>query len=267
MPPPSDDVPRPPSSAYAPPQPATPINTAVLPLTQSAWYTRIDYFHWNERIEGQDFVNESGPLWTLGYQRRVGRERFRGELFWADVDYEGAGQFEDGSLDPLSSKTGYLGLRGEYELLMEPDWLPRRTLLLGLGTRFWVRDLKDGVSDNGSLVLGYQETWWTIYPYLGIEGRRELWTGGEFYASARVGMTAVTYEHVSYFDVGLYPRLGVVGGAELGLRGQHFFCAAVFDTMSWSHSHEVRDPWDADSVVFQPSSVMYTVGMRAGVSF
>ena len=71
------------------------IQTAqALPAT---WYTRVDYFHWNEKILSMDFVNESGALFTVGYQRQVGIERFRGELFGGVVDYNGYGQFDSGS--------------------------------------------------------------------------------------------------------------------------------------------------------------------------
>ena len=48
-------------------------------LAQASWYTRVEYFHWNERIAGQDFVNEGGALFTLGYSRQIGIERYRAE--------------------------------------------------------------------------------------------------------------------------------------------------------------------------------------------
>src|SRR5262245_56773807 len=54
--------------------------TACRPCA-STWYTRQEYFHWNERFQSVDLVNETGLLMTLGYQRRSGVERFRGELF------------------------------------------------------------------------------------------------------------------------------------------------------------------------------------------
>ena len=35
--------------------------------TYSTWYFRQDAFYWNERSGSTDFVNEYGPLSTLGY--------------------------------------------------------------------------------------------------------------------------------------------------------------------------------------------------------
>jgi hypothetical protein len=261
------DAPRPEIPSYLPSSAAPAPAAAVLPLTQSSWYTRIDYFHWNERVDGQDFVNESGALWTVGYQRRVGRERFRGELFFGDVDYQGGAQLDDGTSEPLSSRTDYLGLRGEYEFLIEPEGVPQRTFFLGVGTRLSIRDLKDGVGDYGSPIMGYRETWWTFYPYMGMEGRYALGGGGEFYASCRVGLTPLTYEHVSFFDVALYPRLGVMGGTEFGFRAQHFFIAGEFEAMTWSRSPRVNDPYEDGAIIYQPSSMMYTVGLKTGFAF
>ena len=141
---------------------------------QASWYTRVEYFHWNERVGGTDFVNEGGTLFTLGYSRRIGVERFRAELFGGDVHYDG---YDQGNMAPLASNTGYLGLRGEYEMVIEPAaWEGRFAVLAGMGTRFWIRDLHDGSDDQGDPVFGYQETWWTMYPFLGLETHRSLGT-------------------------------------------------------------------------------------------
>jgi hypothetical protein len=235
-------------------------------FTESTWYTRVDYFHWNERLDGTDFVNEFGVLPTVGYQRRVGPERFRFELFGSTlfgptVHYKGAAMFDDGSSEPLSSTTNLLGVRGEIDLLFEPEIWPQISFFLGLGTRFWVRDLKDGFSSiTLSPVTGYQETWWTIYPYLGVEKRRVLSDGLEFYGSGRIGCTAVTYQRVSYFDVTLYPKAGLTGQLEAGLRSRRLLLAAFFEAFAWSQSEIVRD-------TLQPNSRMYTIGLKTGFSF
>ncbi len=50
-------------------------------LIESTWYTRVDYFHWNESSDGMDFVNEYGTLITLGYMRR-GNRTFSRRIVW-----------------------------------------------------------------------------------------------------------------------------------------------------------------------------------------
>ena len=107
---------------------------------ESSWYTRADYFHWNERVDGADFVNEYGDLITLGYCRTIGCERFRGEVFGGTMHYVGGVQYDDGSSEPFFSNTEYVGLLGEYDLLFEPNWWPETTMFLGVGSRFWMRE-------------------------------------------------------------------------------------------------------------------------------
>lgn len=229
-------------------------------LTESTWYARVDYFHWNERVDGQDFVNEEGPLFTLGYVRRNGPERWRAELFGSSVNYYGGAQGNDGTMAPLKSITNYMGVRGEYDLLYDPDWWPAASLFVGIGTRFWFRDLPDAYTAAGDLVWGYQETWWTIYPYIGLERRRMISDNFEFYISGRIGTTALTYQHVTWNDVVLYPKIGITGQVEVGLRGPHLFLTTYFEGLTWSESAVVRDS-------LQPTSQMVLVGLRSGFSF
>ncbi len=225
---------------------------------QASWYTRVEYFHWNERVAGTDFVNENGTLFTLGYSRRIGVERFRAELFGGDVHYEG---FDQANMAALSSNTGYLGLRGEYEMVIEPAaWEGRFAILAGMGTRFWIRDLHDGSDDLGNPIWGYQETWWTMYPFLGLETHRFLGPDVELYSQSRAGATCLTYQFVSINDRPLWPRPGVFANTELGLRGSQYFVAARVEFMSWSPSSVVEGS-------YQPNSTMFTAGGRLGFMF
>lgn len=228
--------------------------------TESTWYTRVDYFHWNESLGGAEFCHEDGLLTTIGYMRRVGIERFRFEAFGGSVNYKGAADFDDGTSEPLSMTTGYLGARGEYDLMLEPEGWTAVSFFLGVGSRLWVRSLPGGYTDLGSPVMGYNETWWTIYPYIGMETRRNPTSGPEWYGSGRVGFTPFTWQHVSYFDVVLNPQPGLTGQLEAGIRGNHFHAAAYMETMSWSQSPEV-------SGVLQPASIYFTAGLKAGFSF
>jgi hypothetical protein len=242
-------------------------------LTQASWYTRVDYFHWNERSGGTDFVNESGALYTLGYTRQIGIERFRAELFGGEMHYQGYNQVPvdasdpntDYYLVPLSSRTDYLGLRGEYEMVLAPAaWEGRLALLAGLGSRFWIRGFPDGTDTQGNFSPSIQETWWTIYPYLGLETHLHLGSELELYSQSRIGATAVTYQYSSTDTNPLWPKPGIMANTEIGLRGPRFFVAARFEVMSWSPSPWV---WGSQSETSQPNSVMFTAGGQLGFVF
>jgi hypothetical protein len=239
---------------------------------ESTWYYRLDYFHWNERLNGSDFVNEDGPLSTVGYLRRSGPERFRFEVFGGTVAYDGGAQYVDDSgvyhTEPyhLSNGTNYLGLRGEYDLLIEPAAWTNARIVLGVGTRFWLRDLRD-VELPDMFVSGYQETWWTFYPYVGLETKVADPNALHFFGSVRVGLTAFTYQYADiadpYYGTGgsvLYPRLGVTSQAEVGVAGRHFSLSAFTELMTWGESAVVR-------YSLQPASLMLTVGGRVGCTF
>lgn len=229
-------------------------------LRESTWYAREDYFYWNERFRGASFQREEGLLLTLGYVKRVDNERYRAELFGNTVSSYSDLVYDDGWREPLESKTGYIGARGEYDWLYVPASWPNLNLLLGIGTRFWFRDLRDDVSPSGTEIVGYQETWWTIYPYLGAEVALELAPSCEFYSSGRIGLTPVTYEHVTYNDVTLHPKCGMTGSLEAGVRWPHLFLGLSTEVMSWGESGVARQ-------TLQPASTLFTIGLKSGVRF
>ena len=61
-------------------------------------------------------------------------------------------------------------------------------------------------------------------------------------------------------DAVLYPRLGAVGQAELGLRSGHFSLSGYLETMTWGRSKIARD-------ILQPDSTLLTVGLQAAMAF
>jgi hypothetical protein len=241
----------------APPPPAQQLLERTL---ASSWYLRVDYFHWNELVDGFDLVNEDGVLTTLGYDRRIGRQRFLVELFGGDVHYSGEAMFDDGSIEPLSSHTEYLGTRGEWDVRFPLDWWTRTYFFAGLGTRVWLRNLPNATTASGDPVEGYQETWWTIYPYLGFEWSRPIGVVTEVYGSARVGVTAFTYEAATVNDVTLYPAPGLTTQLEYGFRGSNLFLAGYLEVMGWGES-PVSQGW------LQPESTMLTAGIKAGLVY
>jgi hypothetical protein len=228
-------------------------------LTESTIYTRLDFANWNETIGGENFVDENGLQFTLGYQHRFDRERVRAEMFTSNLTFNEEWQRSWGT-ETAESTRKYLGARAELEILFEPETAPRVTFFVGLGTRFWVRDIPDEVTSANVPRFGYQETWWTFYPYIGIEKRRNLAVDWEFYWMGRLGFEAITLEKVSVFDIALWPEPGLTTQVEGGFRGKHLFASAFFEVFDWADSAPVQG-------LVQPASSLITVGLRTGCNF
>lgn len=229
--PPSYPQPYPPPSNFGPAYPPVAASDTPLPPptviatpfekpAESSWYTRVDYFHWNERAGGTDFVNEFGALYTLGYQRRIGCQRFRVEVFGGDMTYDGGLQWPNGVIEPDTSSTRYLGCRGEYEYLCEPTWWPEGTFFLGVGSRFWIRDIEAGFGVWGDFGEETQETWWTLYPYVGLEIKRPLQSGLEIYTSMHSGGHGHNLQLLQRLRPPRVSPPGRGGGDRVGIAGE-----------------------------------------------
>ncbi len=234
---------------------------------ESDCYARIDYFRWIEPRDGADQVTESGALYTLGYARRIGPERLRGELFGGAMTYSTA-LTNWGFVDPVESSTSYIGVRGEYEHLwnLYDQW---PAVFLGIGSRIWVRDIRDATSQRGIDVSPGQQTWWTIYPYVGLEKKWLRNNGNELFFSGRLGCTVLTYQHIALPDEpALYPRPGITGQVECGWRCQRFFVSAYFEAMSWQTSQPEHIHYGSPlDFITWPASQMYTTGLKVGLCF
>jgi hypothetical protein len=245
-----------PTSTVISPSPYIPEDCPV----EGMFYTRVDYFHWNENVDHADFVNESGELTTIGYQFRYDQRRVRGEIFGSQVNYGAPVRFDPS--DFVNAHTDYFGLRAEYEWLYSWEDYPNLTAFAGLGTRYWIRFIPADVSNNGVHFRDTEEQWWTIYPYLGLESNRKLKNGPVLYSMTRVGLTAITWEWADSTIV--YPRPGVTEQIEDGIRWTHLYLAAFFEGMAWNVSETVYSrPW----LIKQPTSAMYTIGLKAGYCF
>jgi hypothetical protein len=248
---------------------------------EASWYVRFDYFTWNEQEDRDRLLDESGVLYTIGYQRRMGAKRVRLELFEGTVHY--SGETIDKPPIALVSTTGYIGVRGEAEYVWDFQVSETSTssFFAGVGTRFWLRNLADASSvTTGQIVSqGYQETWWTLYPYVGLEKKWLLENSEEIFLSGRLGCTAVTYQDASLQDVAvdtttkpatvtnitdsspLWPSPGLTSQVECGLRYGKFAMSAYFDAMTWQASPIGRGGY------FQPDSRMITVGLKFALCY
>ena len=85
-------------------------------------------------------------------------------------------------------------------------------------------------------VSGYQEIWWTFYPYVGLETRNSDEPGLQFFGSVRVGFTPLNFQYATLTDPDypragsvVYPRCGMTGQMELGVRYQRFSASAFVE--------------------------------------
>ena len=111
---------------------------------------------------------------------------------------------------------------------------------------------------GSTFVQGYSETWFTFYPYIGFETRRDPTKAWEFYGRTRIGVTAWNFNYASLGpgDM-LYPRPGVTALLEEGIRNGNFTVTGWAEIFGWSRSG-VHDGY------LQPQSTMLTIGVKAG---
>ena len=151
--------------------------TIQFPLAcfDSARYFRIEYLQWSTQDKGQNVESNHGALYALGWTRRFDAERVRLEFFGGDTTWAGF----DANAGWLTSDVETLGFRGEYEYCWPIFGAPPHhfDFLMGIGTQVWLRDIKDAAASDGSIYQIWEETWWTIYPYIGLERRRILANG------------------------------------------------------------------------------------------
>ena len=89
----------------------------------------------------------------------------------------------------------------------------------------------------------------------------------------RVGATVVTYNYSNAYNLPVYPRMGVVAGVEIGLRGQSLSLSGSCEVMTWAQSAE-QFYYATDSngnpfigAVDQPNSTMLLLGGRLSYTF
>ena len=164
--------------------------------------------------------------------------------------------------DPLKTYTNHIGFRAEYDLAWALQCDPNSAVTVGLGTRFWNRSVQDGTTDSGIPVQGYDETWWALYPCVGLETRGPLGCFGQWFGSATLGVTAFTYEHVPVFSVELVSQARPLGTSGTRHPVQAILLSGFFQLMQFYASNVT-----GNGDYFQPDSLMLIAGISGGVRF
>jgi hypothetical protein len=231
------------------------------PAPFSTWYVRAEYFHTLSRFHSFNYDNEAGPLYTLGYTRTWGDMRVRFEVFGGDVTNHGWAI--DNTNKPLFTYTGrtvYYGGRFEYDFFCNLRNHPNVQLVWGLGIRVWDRQIGSSLT-NGVLIQGLNETWFTFYPYIGFESRRDLSKAWEFYGRTRIGVLAWNIDDVTTSPSSvLYPRPGVTALLEEGVRVGSWLMTGYVETFGWARSGS------HDGFV-SPATTQVLAGVKAGFTY
>ena len=75
----------------------------------------------------------------------------------------------------------------------------------------------------------------------------------------------MTYQYATWGGVALYPKTGLTGQLECGLRGRSVFVSVFTEVFSWGRSDVVENFLHEDFL--QPDSRQFTIGLKTGFCF
>lgn len=138
-------------------------------------YLSTQYFTWKENDGGRQILREGGALVAIGAVAGYLTDssftlRGKGELFGGEVVYHG--ETQPPIPEPIRTDVVYFGTRGELDAgyragsaraHLEP--------FVGVGHRWWLRDIHDAQTADGGAASGYTEIWQTVYGRAGLRGK------------------------------------------------------------------------------------------------
>jgi hypothetical protein len=241
-------------------------------VTESRLYATVEYFVWKEFDGGMKLLEESGPLYGIGYARDYASEavtfRPRIEVFGGTVDYDGA----TWGGTPVASDTGYIGFRVEGDVgrifaagdafAIEPFG--------GIGYSYWERDI-----ESTAVSIGYRERWSSVYARLGVRAGSGIRPASPSRVFGAIGMiwpfaNRNTAELPDIGDVKVEPKGRPSLFAEAGIAYRALSVSLFYRGMRFDESDPVPVIPLGDGMflaVFQPDSESDTFGVRAGIRF
>lgn len=246
---------------------------------ESNIYVAINNFVWEEFDEsGSRLLKESGILVGPGfsYWREFERSRITikptAELFFGTVDYNGQACDNFGNCQPATTQVDYFGFKIEGEVgrrFGSPEAIYIEPFA-GLGFRYWIRDINNGTTANGSPTAGYTEGWQTFNVRLGMRAGKNFTARKEAFAQAGVKIP-IYNENTAYLnsaglgsDITMNPGRKASFFAEAGMKINRFKGSVFYDSLRFSKSDVVSDN---GFIYWQPESSMDSYGFKLGWTF
>ena len=264
----------------------SPLRASASRLEEFVLYPFIQYFNWEEyKDTGERVLEETGPQGGVGTLLRVDLNngllmlQAKGELFGGIVDYDGQTQassrYPENSEIPVDTDVDYFGTKLEADLgLRVGETKGTIEPFVGIGYRYWIRDLNDSVAVNRLNQLvpisGYTEEWQSFYTRWGLRGSYAV--NDDFKLFAEVGGKYPIYNEnrIDEDDLTIKPGKQFSPFAEAGFRIDRFRATVFYEGFRFSQSSWVFAGFDSDgrSLYFsQPKSESDIIGITLGYCF
>lgn len=251
------------------------VPSAELNTARYRVYLTARQMEWQERLEGEKLLEESGPIWGFGAEASVPVKDdmdfgFGAEFFFGEITYDGLLVSPDGSKRSYKSETEYIGIKLACDLGVDVALADkyRLTPYLGPGVQAWRRHLDTRLLNLYFGRYGYREDWLTMYALFGLQLTREV-EEGEIYAKAEGRLTVMNRLKVDLTNVGGPDDISLEPGRktstyfELGYNASPISLALFYENMRFSES-PIDERYER---FFQPESHFYTYGIKAGIIF
>jgi hypothetical protein len=243
-------------------------------------YVAVERFEWKEfKDDGSLFLKESGPLFGLGFTYR---KEFPGhvtvepglEIFGGSVDYDG----QTLSGIPAATTVDYFGVKVKGEVGRRSNPMENVFLdpFVGLGIRYWFRDIDNGVAADGSPVAGYVEEWFTLQARFGLRGEKYISSRTRIFGLAGVLFPVYNRTTAYLSDVGYSNDSTVEPGrkesffAEAGFRVNTVTMSLFYEGMRFTKSNFDTATHLSSGVTlpfYQPESDADSYGVKLGIIF
>jgi hypothetical protein len=234
-------------------------------------YLRVESFTWKENgILGERPVKESGPRFGLGFtDYRVLRNglslRPCFELFGGSVDYDGATL----QGEPFISETYYFGLKGRLDVGYPMGGAKAFEPFMGIGARYWTRDIQDSTTALGAPALGHREEWLTLYGRIGIRLMTRFERGSvvRFEIGAQRSLSNNNVYHFSdntnESDRSFDPGNKTSFFTEAGFHNGRYSMSLFYETLRFKETIPEHDS-NLGLYLYQPRVEMVTYGIKVG---